>query len=154
MPQEEQSEPAKQEAQQAEVLEDAKKAEDTETATPKETVASAAPQKPAEVPTPEDATQEKGAAVEAEEIDSNTLTYINERLTKLEKDVACLNEKVDSAPPAGTTGSAELDDLVSKIHGIQADMEKLNQTADHLIDDRENREVHLNVSSKLLTKDT
>ncbi|XP_076664147.1 uncharacterized protein LOC143366725 isoform X2 [Andrena cerasifolii] len=142
--QEEKTEPVKQEAQKAEVLEDAKKAEDTETAASKETVASAAPQKPAEVPTPEDATQKKRAAVESEEMDSDTLTYINERLTKLEKDVACLNEKVDSAPPAGTTGSAELDDLVSKIHGIQTDMEKLNQTADHLIDDRENREVHLN----------
>ena len=145
--QEEKTEPAKQEAQQAEegeVLEDAKIAEDTESVTSKEAVASAAAQKPAEVPTPEVATQKEEADVESEEMDSETLTYINERLTKLEKDVACLNQKVDSAPPAGTTGSAELDDLVSKIHGIQADMEKLNQTADHLIDDRENREVHLN----------
>lgn len=48
---------------------------------------------------------------------------------------------------AGVGGSAELDDLVSKIQGIQTDMEKLNQTADRLIDDRENREIHLNVRS-------
>ncbi|XP_076627618.1 uncharacterized protein LOC143344903 [Colletes latitarsis] len=88
---------------------------------------------------------EETTAMDLEEtMDSNTLKSINERILKLEKDLVCLTEKVDSAPMAGTTGSAELDELVSTIHGIQTEMEKLNQTADRLIDDRENREVHLN----------
>ncbi|XP_053976484.1 glutamine-rich protein 2-like [Hylaeus volcanicus] len=77
-------------------------------------------------------------------IDSEVLKNMNERISKLEKDLICLREKVDSAPMAGVTGSAELDELVATIHGVQTDMEKLNQTADRLIDDRENREVHLN----------
>ncbi|XP_076299008.1 uncharacterized protein LOC143217998 isoform X3 [Lasioglossum baleicum] len=79
-----------------------------------------------------------------ESIDQNEITTMNERILKLEKDVICLQEMVNSGPMAGVTGSAELDELVSKITSVQNDMEKLNQTADRLIDDKENREVHLN----------
>ncbi|XP_076227323.1 uncharacterized protein LOC116429748 [Nomia melanderi] len=76
--------------------------------------------------------------------DPNEMKVMKERILKLEKDVICLQEKVNSAPMAGVTGSPELDELVSKIQSVQTDMEKLNQTADRLIDDRENREMHLN----------
>nr|XP_033322686.1 myosin-4-like [Megalopta genalis] len=79
-----------------------------------------------------------------EYIDQDEINIINERLSRLEKDVICLQELVNSAPMAGMTGNAELDELVSKIQSVQDDMEKLNQTADRLIDDKENREVHLN----------
>ncbi|XP_034195382.2 uncharacterized protein LOC117611545 isoform X1 [Osmia lignaria lignaria] len=106
-------------------------------------------------PAPKDASKEKqmestprkstSEAVEgADAIDSEQLQEMRERIGKLEKDVSCLFEKVESAPMAGVSGNAELDDLVSKIQGIQTDMDKLNQTADNLIDDRENREIHLN----------
>ncbi|XP_046141438.1 glutamine-rich protein 2-like [Osmia bicornis bicornis] len=106
-------------------------------------------------PAPKDPSKEKqvestprkstSEAVEgADAIDSEQLQEMRERIGKLEKDVSCLFEKVESAPMAGVSGNAELDDLVSKIQGIQIDMDKLNQTADHLIDDQENREIHLN----------
>ncbi|CAK9805114.1 Glutamine-rich protein 2 [Anthophora plagiata] len=75
---------------------------------------------------------------------TDELHILKERVSKLEKDVSCLNEKVDSAPMAGVAGSADIDDLMSKVQEIQGEMEKLNQTADRLIDDRENREMHLN----------
>ncbi|XP_026674704.1 glutamine-rich protein 2-like [Ceratina calcarata] len=77
-------------------------------------------------------------------IDSEDLDSIRGRISKLEKDVSCLFEKVESAPMAGVAGTADIEDLVAKIHEIQTEMEKLNQTADRLIDDRENREMHLN----------
>ncbi|XP_076647145.1 uncharacterized protein LOC143355862 [Halictus rubicundus] len=77
-------------------------------------------------------------------VDHTEITAMNERISRLEKDVICLQEFVNSGPMAGVTGNAELDELVSKITSVQSDMEKLNQTADRLIDDKENREVHLN----------
>ncbi|XP_015436759.1 PREDICTED: uncharacterized protein LOC107192080 [Dufourea novaeangliae] len=84
-------------------------------------------------------------SVDVEEIvHTDDMKYIHQRVVKLEKDVLCLKEKMDNTPMAGVTGNAELDELVSKIQSVQTDMEKLNQTADRLIDDRENREVHLN----------
>ncbi|OAD56392.1 Glutamine-rich protein 2 [Eufriesea mexicana] len=79
-----------------------------------------------------------------EVLDSGGLQVLKERISKLEKDVSCLYEKVESAPMAGVVGAADVEDLVSKINEIQSDMEKMNQTADRLIDDRENREMHLN----------
>ncbi|XP_076766930.1 uncharacterized protein LOC143433479 [Xylocopa sonorina] len=100
-------------------------------ATPKETP-KGSPKKPTK------------AKTEQETVDSKELQVIEERVSKLEKDVTCLYEKVESAPMAGVTGTADIDDLGSKIHEIQTEMEKLNQTADRLIDDRENREMHLN----------
>ncbi|KAK9300709.1 hypothetical protein QLX08_006734 [Tetragonisca angustula] len=78
-----------------------------------------------------------------ETIDSEELQSIRERLEKLEKDVTFLFEKVDSAPMAGVEG-ADIDDLISRINDIQAEMEKLSQTVDRLIDDRESREMNLN----------
>lgn len=78
-------------------------------------------------------------------MDPEEMKVMKDRILKLEKEVICLQEKVNSAPMAGVTGSPELDELVSKIQGVQTDMKKLNQTADRLIDDRENREMHLNV---------
>ncbi|XP_043515671.1 glutamine-rich protein 2-like [Frieseomelitta varia] len=73
-------------------------------------------------------------------VDSEELQSIRERLAKLEKDVIYLFEKVDGAPMAG----ADIDDLISRINDIQAEMKKLSQTVDRLIDDRESREMHLN----------
>ncbi|XP_076249340.1 uncharacterized protein LOC143188783 [Calliopsis andreniformis] len=92
---------------------------------------------------PEETTPKQKEAQAETRPDSEAPTDINERLTKLEKDVQCLKEKIDSAPMAGIGRSAELDELVAKIQGIQSEMQKLNQTADRLIDDRENREIHL-----------
>ncbi|XP_017797557.1 PREDICTED: uncharacterized protein LOC108578690 [Habropoda laboriosa] len=84
-------------------------------------------------------------SVKEEQImDTDELHVLNERISKLEKDVTCLYEKVNSAPMAGVSGSSDVDDLMSKVQEIQNEMEKLNQTADRLIDDRENRELHLN----------
>nr|XP_003705842.1 PREDICTED: uncharacterized protein LOC100883897 [Megachile rotundata] len=93
-------------------------------------------------PSSRKATAESGKTEET--ADTEELGELKQRVGKLEKDVVCLFEKVESAPMAGVSGNAELDELVSKIQGIQNDMDKLHQTADRLIDDRENREIHLN----------
>ncbi|CAL7944833.1 unnamed protein product [Xylocopa violacea] len=122
---------------------EAKHDTETESIQPEERQETVEPEKPKGTPkeSPKHPTKAKTGQ---ETIDSKELQVIQERISKLEKDVTCLFEKVESAPMAGVTGTADIDDLGSKIHEIQTEMEKLNQTADRLIDDRENREMHLN----------
>lgn len=117
-----------------ETKEEAKAVEEPVSPTKEPTNRVGSPKKPAETKQAE------------EELDSEGLQVLKERISKLEKDVSCLYEKVESAPMAGVAGAADVEELVSKINEIQSDMEKMNQTADRLIDDRENREMHLNVS--------
>lgn len=79
-------------------------------------------------------------------IDSEELQDMRKRISKLEKDVINISDKVDKVQVTGVAGTTNIDNLVSKYNEVQAEMEKLNQTADRLIDDRETREMHLNVS--------
>lgn len=79
-------------------------------------------------------------------IDSEELKDMRKRISKLEKDVITISDKVDKVQVSGVAGATNIDNLVSKYNEVQAEMEKLNQTADRLIDDRETREMHLNVS--------
>lgn len=81
-----------------------------------------------------------------EMIDSEELKDMRKRISKLEKDVITISDKVDKVQVSGVAGATNIDNLVSKYNEVQAEMEKLNQTADRLIDDRETREMHLNVS--------
>ncbi|XP_050496443.1 glutamine-rich protein 2-like isoform X1 [Bombus huntii] len=77
-------------------------------------------------------------------IDSEELQDMRKRISKLEKDVITISDKVDKVQMTGVAGATNIDNLVSKYNEVQAEMEKLNQTADRLIDDRETREMHLN----------
>lgn len=79
----------------------------------------------------------------------NAMQDLVQRVQELEKDVGCLMEKSNSAPMAGVDpeGPQGLGDLLNKIQTIQSDMENINQTANRLLDDRENRETHTNVCS-------
>ncbi|XP_043584811.1 glutamine-rich protein 2-like isoform X2 [Bombus pyrosoma] len=79
-----------------------------------------------------------------EMIDSEELQDMRKRISKLEKDVINISDKVDKIQVIGVAGATNIDNLVSKYNEVQAEMEKLNQTADRLIDDRETREMHLN----------
>lgn len=79
-------------------------------------------------------------------IDSEELKDMRKRISKLEKDVITISDKVDKVQVSGVADATNIDNLVSKYNEVQAEMEKLNQTADRLIDDRETREMHLNVS--------
>ncbi|XP_078052117.1 uncharacterized protein LOC144478238 [Augochlora pura] len=135
-------------AKEGEKEQSRKEQAEPETTTPAttETARSVEPSHPPSPKAPDSPKKEqKEVETDREEyIDQDEINTINERLLRLEKDVICLQEFVNSAPMAGMSGNPELDDLVSKIQSVQSDMEKLNQTADRLIDDKENRETHLN----------
>ncbi|CAD1473240.1 unnamed protein product [Heterotrigona itama] len=113
----------------------------------KETEKTALPEK-TPVESPKSPVESPKSPVESPEtleetVDSEELQDIRERIAKLEKDVICLFEKVDSAPMTGVAGT-DIDEFVTRINYIQTEMEKLSQTVDRLIDDRESREMHLN----------
>ena len=147
------------EIETAEEAEEAKEAKETEkTALPKKKPAES-PKPPVESPkspveSPKSPVESPKSPVESpktleEMIDSEELHSIRERIAKLENDVIRLYEKVDTAPVAGVAGT-DIDELITRINDIQAEMEKLSQTADRLIDDRESREMHLNVSTFII----
>lgn len=72
---------------------------------------------------------------------NKALSDVVERLDKLEKNVAHLQEKVDEAEAKTNV----INELVAKIREIETNMERLGQTADKLLEDKESREAHLNV---------
>ncbi|XP_035726722.1 glutamine-rich protein 2-like [Vespa mandarinia] len=74
----------------------------------------------------------------------NTFINMEGRLKKLEKDHDELTEKLKSVAIPSETGDSDLNELVSKIQDIQEDMRKLNETADRLMGDTEDREMNLN----------
>ena len=65
------------------------------------------------------------------------------RISKLEKDVMNLHEKVETTH---IVDASNLENLASKVQEMQGDVEKLTQTTDNLIDERETREMHFSVS--------
>lgn len=96
----------------------------------------------------EETTKRTEDAVNEETVSSKVLKALDERVTQLEKVITNLHEKLESVSMTGVTKNSELEELVATIQGVQTDMEKFNQIADRLIDDRENRELHLNVSDR------
>ncbi|XP_046819422.1 glutamine-rich protein 2-like [Vespa crabro] len=74
----------------------------------------------------------------------NTFINMEGRLKKLEKDHDELIEKLKNVAIPSETGDSDLNELVSKIQDIQEDMRKLNETADRLMGDTEDREMNLN----------
>lgn len=73
----------------------------------------------------------------------DTLHDIAQRVDTLEKEVGQLIEKMESLPVANS--EHDINELVTKVKDIQTDMERLGQTADKLLDDKESREAQLNV---------
>ncbi|KAK2579363.1 hypothetical protein KPH14_000983 [Odynerus spinipes] len=73
-----------------------------------------------------------------------TFNTMDARVKKLEEEVALILEKLSNITIPGESGDDELNELVSKIQGIQEDMRKLNDTADRLIDEKEDGEMNLN----------
>ncbi|KAG7198004.1 hypothetical protein KM043_016229 [Ampulex compressa] len=78
-----------------------------------------------------------------EAIYGDTLQQLASRIETLEKEVSSLSERIQSVPTKASDDS-ELNEVVKKIQDIRGDMERLNETADRLMDDKENREIHLN----------
>lgn len=70
---------------------------------------------------------------------------VTQRVDMLEKEVNSLIEKIDSVQITSSADDNGINELVTKIKDIQADMERLGETADKLLEDKESREAHLNV---------
>lgn len=89
------------------------------------------------VPSPESQSHELG------------IQNLEARVSELEKEIGCINEKLDSDPmrSLGANGTGGVEDLVAKIQTMKADMEKMNGLASRLMDEKENRESHTNVKS-------
>lgn len=88
------------------------------------------------VESPKPAKEEKG-------VNSEELETVKGRISKLEKDVMNLHEKVETTH---IVDASNLENLASKVQEMQGDVEKLTQTTDNLIDERETREMHFSVS--------
>lgn len=93
---------------------------------------------PRETPTdsPKPMKEEKG-------VNSEELETVKGRISKLEKDVMNLHEKVETTH---IIDAANLENMASKVQEMQGDVEKLTQITDNLIDERETREMHFSVS--------
>lgn len=70
---------------------------------------------------------------------------IIERVIVLEKEIEYLSEKVNVMQAMDKTNGIDINELVTKIQGIEADMEKIGETIDRLFDDKEKKETHINV---------
>lgn len=102
------------------------------------------PETPRETPkeTPSVATPTDSPKVK-EGKDSEEIETVKVRISKLEKDVMNLHEKVETTHMVET---ANLENLATKVQEMQGDVEKLTQTTDTLLDERETREMNFNVS--------
>lgn len=74
---------------------------------------------------------------------SEALQNITERMVTLEKEINNLLYKMDSVE--AKTDDTAIKEFVGKIGEIETDMEKLGQTMDRLLDEKEERETHINV---------
>lgn len=83
------------------------------------------------------------------------LSDITQRVIALEKEIDHLSEKVDVMRATERTDDIDINILVAKIQGIETDMERIGETMDRLLDDKEKKETHINVrafSKKKLIK--
>lgn len=105
---------------------------------PKEIPKEVPKETPRETPTdsPKPMKEEKG-------VNSEELETVKGRISKLEKDVMNLHEKVETTH---IIDAANLENMASKVQEMQGDVEKLTQITDNLIDERETREMHFSVS--------
>ena len=71
---------------------------------------------------------------------ADAIVELNTRIQELERDVALLMEKVNNAPigGVGSEGGSVINELITKIQSIQTDMEKLNQTTNKMLEEKEN----------------
>lgn len=76
---------------------------------------------------------------------NKVMNDIIERVIALEKETEYLSEKVNVMQAMDKTGDVDINELVTKIQGIEADMERIGETIDRLFDDKEKKETHINV---------
>lgn len=78
------------------------------------------------------------------EVSDKVLSDITQRMIALEKDIEYLSEKVE-VRVTERADDIDINVLVEKIQGIETDMEKIEETMDRLLDDKEKKETHINV---------
>lgn len=78
---------------------------------------------------------------------SKIMNDITQRVIALEKEIENLSEKVNVMQATDKTDDIDIDinELVTKIQGIEADMERIGETIDKLFDDKEKKETRINV---------
>lgn len=74
---------------------------------------------------------------------NKVMNDIIERVIVLEKGTENLSEKVNILQAMDKTG--DINELVTKIQEIEADVERIGETIDRLFDDKEKKETHINV---------
>ncbi|XP_019882303.2 uveal autoantigen with coiled-coil domains and ankyrin repeats [Camponotus floridanus] len=72
---------------------------------------------------------------------NKVMNDIIERVITLEKETENLSEKVNVLQAMDKTG--DINELVTKIQGIEADVERIGETIDRLFDDKEEKEIHI-----------
>ncbi|KMQ98262.1 glutamine-rich protein 2 [Lasius niger] len=72
------------------------------------------------------------------------LSDITQRVIALEKEIDHLSEKVNVMRATERTDDIDINILVAKIQGIETDMERIGETMDRLLDDKEKKETHIN----------
>lgn len=70
---------------------------------------------------------------------------ITERVVVLEKEIEQLSETVNVMQAVDKTDDVDISELVTKIQGIEGDMERIGETIDKLFDDKEKKETYINV---------
>lgn len=76
---------------------------------------------------------------------NKVMNDIIERVIALEKETEYLSEKVNVMQAMDKIGDVDINELVTKIQGIEADVERIGETIDRLFDDKEKKESHINV---------
>lgn len=74
---------------------------------------------------------------------NKVMNNIIERVIALEKETENLSEKVNVLQAMDKTD--DINELVTKIQGIEADVERIGETIDRLFDDKEKKETHIEV---------
>ncbi|XP_029659081.1 glutamine-rich protein 2-like [Formica exsecta] len=77
---------------------------------------------------------------------SKIMNDITQRVIALEKEIEHLSEKVNVMQATDKTDDIDIDinELVTKIQGIETDMERIGETIDKLFDDKEKKETRIN----------
>lgn len=76
---------------------------------------------------------------------SKVMNDIIQRVIVLEKEIEYLSEKVNVMQAMDKTGDIDINELVTKIQEIEANVERIRETIDRLFDDKEKKESHINV---------
>lgn len=87
------------------------------------------------------------AVKKVETTHSKIMNDITQRVIALEKEIEHLSEIMNVMQATDKTDDIDIDinELVTKIQGIEADMERIGETIDKLFDDKEKKETRINV---------